>query len=613
MPTSSVHRVLLGWTSVGIGVACSSAVLLAGVAFGFERMYENKIFPGVQIARVRLDGLTKSEARQTLEKAIDAALANGLPFLYHGKDVTLDAVTVSIDPDASRDRIQYSIDAALEAAFAFGRTGGTLARFVTQSRLRIAPVNISPEIRIDRDAVIDALHIAYRTELERPMDAHFALDTTTVTPTVRIVHERAGVEIDAESVVRELEKHADRLEFPRLTFHDEQRMPRITRADILPLLPEAESFAARPKITLKYDGTIYTLQPTVEWISVTGTPGAYAIAIDPHVFADSVKQHAGEIETEAKNGSLVIKDGKLDSFVAGTEGIAIDTDAILARVSAEWPVSSTFPLIVTKTHGTLLGEDPEKLGVKELLGVGISQFSGSPVNRRKNIAHGVLLVNGSLIAPGDTFSLLKTLGSVDEKHHWLPELVIKGNETKPEFGGGLCQIGTTTFRSALAAGLPIVERKNHSYRVRYYEPAGTDATIYEPKPDMRFLNDTGHHILINAYTKGDAVFFEFWGTKDGRVIEQTRPVISHIVKPPPLRMIETLGLAPGKKKCTETAHAGANASFNYTVTYANAEVKKETFRSHYRPWQAVCLIGVEKLTTSSTAASDLPSVESSTP
>ena len=70
-----------------------------------------------------------------------------------------------------------------------------------------------------------------------------------------------------------------------------------------------------------------------------------------------------------------------------------------------------------------------------------------------------------------------------------------------------------------------------------------------------------------------------------------------------MKLVETLSLPPGKKKCTETAHAGADAEFTYTVTYPNGEVKTEVFKSHYRPWQAVCLIGVEKLSTDAGSAS----------
>ena len=151
------------------------------------------------------------------------------------------------------------------------------------------------------------------------------------------------------------------------------------------------------------------------------------------------------------------------------------------------------------------------------------------------------------------------------------------------------------FRSAVDTGLQITERRNHSYRVSYYEPAGTDATIYDPAPDFKFRNDTAKHIYINAYIIGTEITFEFWGTNDGREVKVDKPSIYNIVQPPPTKLIETLDLAPGKKKCTESAHAGADAHFATTITYADGRVREETFRSHYRPWQAVCLIGVEQL------------------
>ena len=191
--------------------------------------------------------------------------------------------------------------------------------------------------------------------------------------------------------------------------------------------------------------------------------------------------------------------------------------------------------------------------------------------------------------------MLKNLGQIDGRHGWFSELVIKGNKTLPEYGGGLCQIGTTMFRTAVNTGLPITERRSHSYRVSYYEPAGTDATIYDPSPDLKFLNDTEHYIYINAYIKGTHVYFEFWGTNDDRQVEVGKPHIYHITYPPATKLIETTTLAPGKKKCTESAHAGADADFSTTVKYASGTERSETFHSHYRAWQAVCLIGVEEL------------------
>jgi vancomycin resistance protein YoaR len=174
------------------------------------------------------------------------------------------------------------------------------------------------------------------------------------------------------------------------------------------------------------------------------------------------------------------------------------------------------------------------------------------------------------------------------------ELVIKGDKTTPEYGGGLCQVGTTTFRVALNTGLPIIERRNHSYRVSYYEPAGTDATIYDPSPDLKFVNDTAGHILIQTKITGNTLRFEFWGTSDGRQVTQTKPEIYNITQPGPTKIVETQELAPGQKKCTESAHAGADTVFYRTITYMSGEKKEETWKSHYVPWQAVCLVGVEK-------------------
>jgi vancomycin resistance protein YoaR len=185
--------------------------------------------------------------------------------------------------------------------------------------------------------------------------------------------------------------------------------------------------------------------------------------------------------------------------------------------------------------------------------------------------------------------------------------VIKGNETKPEYGGGLCQIGTTVFRGALASGLDITARRNHSYRVSYYEPAGTDATIYDPWPDLKFKNDTGKHILIQTRIDGRKIYFDFWGTKDGRQVSMTEPVVYNIVPPPEKKVIKTLDLPVGEIKCTERAHNGADAKFDYTVWYPeDDEPVSTTFHSHYIPWQEVCLLGVTEEEFAAEQASSTP-------
>jgi len=158
-------------------------------------------------------------------------------------------------------------------------------------------------------------------------------------------------------------------------------------------------------------------------------------------------------------------------------------------------------------------------------------------------------------------------------------------------------VATTVFRSALGSGLPITSRRNHSYRVSYYEPAGTDATVYDPWPDFKFLNDTNNYVLIQSRIEGNDLYFDFWGTEDGRISTTTYPVIYNITPPPPTRIVETDELEPGQRKCTESAHNGADAYFDYIVTYpegATTTPRQEVrFNSHYIPWQEVCLVGKE--------------------
>ena len=209
-------------------------------------------------------------------------------------------------------------------------------------------------------------------------------------------------------------------------------------------------------------------------------------------------------------------------------------------------------------------------------------------------------LNGILIKPDEKFSLMAALGEIDAAAGYKPELVIKKGETIPEYGGGLCQIGTTMFRLAINSGLPITQRRNHSYRVSYYEPAGTDATIYDPWPDVKFINDSGSYLLLQTRIEGDSLIFEFWGTSDGRVVETTKPVIYNIVPPGKAEYIETDELGPGERRRIETAHSGADAYFKRIVSWPS-EVEKEpieeTWRSHYVPWRERWLIGRKATST----------------
>lgn len=231
------------------------------------------------------------------------------------------------------------------------------------------------------------------------------------------------------------------------------------------------------------------------------------------------------------------------------------------------------------------------LGIKELIASGVSDFSYSPANRVHNIAVGAEQYNGTLIAPGEEFSFTTRLGTVDASTGYLPELVIAGNETRPEYGGGLCQVSTTMYRTALDAGFPITDRTPHRYRVSYYEPAGQDATIYIPNPDLRFINDTNHYVLIEAIMGDYTLTFNFYGTDDGRKVVVTEPDIFNITSPPAPEYIYTSSLPAGSKVQVDSAHYGADSIFYRYITYADGTTKEEEIFSRYQAWAAKYKVG----------------------
>ncbi|TSA46411.1 hypothetical protein D4R52_00550, partial [bacterium] len=209
--------------------------------------------------------------------------------------------------------------------------------------------------------------------------------------------------------------------------------------------------------------------------------------------------------------------------------------------------------------------DLNNLGIQELLATGKSDFTGSTASRITNIRVGAARYRGLIIKPGEIFSFNKFLGPIDAEHGFKPELVIKPEGTVPEFGGGLCQVSSTAFRAAFFGGLPILERRNHSYAVKYYEwisddqprAVGLDATIYPGAVDMKFQNDTPGAILIWTRVEGNRLYFDFYGTPDHRVVTVDGP------HPYDLR-----------------SSGAVKSKVSRTVTQ-NGEKKEETFQSNY--------------------------------
>ncbi len=243
----------------------------------------------------------------------------------------------------------------------------------------------------------------------------------------------------------------------------------------------------------------------------------------------SLEEISKEAYVDPVNAKFQMENEKVSVFVPEKDGSKVDIEESLELLSKLFKNSSemqndkeiSLPQITL--HPSVTTQDVNNLGIKTLIGTGKSNFKGSTGSRIHNIKVAMSKYNGLLLAPGDEFSFVNILGPVDGENGYLPELVIKKDKTEPEFGGGICQVSTTVFRAAIYAGLEITARKNHAYPVSYYSPQGMDATIYVPRPDLKFKNNTPGNILFQVYMDGTELIFNLYGTNDGRKVEVDGP------------------------------------------------------------------------------------------
>ncbi len=248
-------------------------------------------------------------------------------------------------------------------------------------------------------------------------------------------------------------------------------------------------------------------------------------SFDPAGIYKFVTQTANAVAKNPVEPRLTIQNNFAIDFAPPSDGIFVDASANTLKIlTALQNKQTSLDLIFSTSSPKTRLSGTNNLGINELIATGVSNFKGSPSNRRHNIKVGVQKFKGLIIKKGEEFSFNKYLGPVEEEQGFLPELVIKKTGTVPELGGGLCQVSSTTFRAAMEAGLPITQRKNHAYAVQYYSPQGTDATIYPGIVDLKFKNDTPGAILVwPHFEAGDTLIFDFYGSKDNRVVTLEKP------------------------------------------------------------------------------------------
>lgn len=575
----------------------SVLILLIGGSFVWYRLNLGKILPGTYVGGVDVGGLDLDEAKIVIGDELTDYAQQKMVFAVGEKKAVADYVELGtlVDMDSSLAKVEVVDDAA-----DFKKMVGGLV----QSN------NHPLEFVVDHQRVRKFLEKKFSLNLMRAANAQLQVDRRGK---LMISPERKGKIVKYESLINQLEPLLGQMATVSLVLEFEAEKPMITRADLEVYRSRWEQMLTQ-KINLVLDDQKWPifLKDNLQWVSLNRRNDKRLLSS-----TEMLKGMPFEIKLNKKRLEKFLEKEIVKEVERPVQGVKISQDkegnfafdgrpvngrrlAVEETISAlEKGINSlekSAKIVVKEIKAPVeSAEDLEKLGVKELIATGYTTFYGSPYNRQHNIAVGVKKYNGLLLKEGEDMSFNANLGPVDGKSGYRPELVIKGDETIPEYGGGLCQVSTTFYRAALYGGLPIKKRFPHSYAVGYYAQVdghGLDATIYpDAGKDIIIANDTPGAILIQAYAEKGQIYFHFYGTADGREVQMKGPYISNRHGPPAPKIEKTTALAPGQRKQVERSHGGFNATWYRTVKKGNEEIK-ETIFSPYRAVPAKYLEGV---------------------
>jgi vancomycin resistance protein YoaR len=574
----------------------------------FENKFENKVYPNIYFNEFNLEGLTEEEVEELIREEIYEFDLEGFEIKHKDREFLWKRDSFSSDPDLRVQSVNFDTNTASEEAISLGRSG----YFFEDLRFKIDSFNKKTELNlpyeIDKNKIIKDIEEVFFDDIDIAEDAKLV---SNVLPTGEIEFsvekESYGEILNRDLFFSQLEENIRNLDSDDIYLKFSESEPEIKKEEAESFKDNAYDVLSLAPFNLKYldNGEEEFFEISKEtfsnWLKIEkDSEGELKFSLSYKQISDFFDEEiAPKVNKEKIDPQFEFEDNRVSVFYPGQDGLILDYEKSFSNLLDFFLMREMDNIFLEFAVDEVSKVDSvNNLGIKEIIGVGHSNFAGSSASRKHNIKVGKDKFTGLIIAPDEEFSFVNYLGEVNAETGYLPELVIKGDKTIPEYGGGLCQVSTTMFRTALNTGLPITARSNHSYRVSYYEPAGTDATIYDPWPDLKFKNDTGNNILIQSKIEGNDFYFYFWGTSDDRKVEVTDPVIYNIVSPGPTKIIETTDLEPGEEKCTERAINGASAYFDYKVTYnpgtEEENIVEERIHSKYVPWTAVCLVGVEE-------------------
>ncbi|PFW96869.1 vancomycin resistance protein [Bacillus pseudomycoides] len=211
--------------------------------------------------------------------------------------------------------------------------------------------------------------------------------------------------------------------------------------------------------------------------------------------------------SQSQNGEKVDKD-KLKELTA--KAITAGTQDIQLPIASIKPERST--------------EDMQNMGITQVIAEYSTPMAGRNGSQSFNVNKSANTLSGAIVAPDETFSFNERVGITDAAHGYKSAAVFLQGKVVQSAGGGVCQVSSTLYGAALRADLGVVARSNHSMPVHYL-PLGQDAAVADYGPDLKFKNNTGKYIYIQAFSNGSSITTRIFGTPTGKNVEVSSKVI----------------------------------------------------------------------------------------
>ncbi|MGA5194565.1 VanW family protein [Streptomyces exfoliatus] len=300
---------------------------------------------------------------------------------------------------------------------------------------------------------------------------------------------------------------------------------------------------------------------------------AEALLRDPDVARPIASLTGAPVEA-----SLGVRDGRVVVESEGRPGHEVTAkalgDAVRPLLTRTGEAARTAPVATTVTQPELTADSLARLGITEQMSTFTVDFPSAPY-RTTNIGRAAELINGSIVQPGEVWSFNRTVGERTPDNGFVDGTMILDGQYRSAPGGGVSAMATTVFNAMFFAGVKPVEYGAHSFYIERY-PAGREATVAWGSLDLKFRNDSGKPIYIKASATDSSVTVSFLGTKKYDSVEAVAGPRTNLKEPSKRE-------GTGEACVPQPPLEGFDISVDRVFKDGGAEVKRETFKTHYTP------------------------------